>query len=187
MNNEKGFTLIEIIVSLILIGILAAATSLGIGSSIQGYMFNVENVRIVQKAENIILRLNRELSEVTALDSSIDGSKGYIRYALGGESPLYKVINIAANDLQLRENASANCTNSTCTARILLDKVSSFAVQYEYPNPSVKWNDYPPADFSTLLRIKATVKLTRYDGIDKLNEYEIVISPRNNGMLNGPR
>ncbi|MBF0120810.1 MAG: type II secretion system protein [Desulfobacterales bacterium] len=190
MNNSKGFTIIEIVVTLVLIGILAASVGFGIGASVQGYMFNVENVRIMQKAENAILRLTKELNDMTDIDNGANGSNGYIRYKLEVESPYYKAIVYDSNnrEIRLRENPAGDCSNSTCgTAarnKILLDKVSAFRVRYEYPAGT--WNNFPPSDFSRLLRMDITITLVRYDAIDQLNTFNIIISPRSNGMVTGP-
>jgi len=43
MNNESGFTLIEIIVSLVLVGMMAAIAGMGIVTGTKGYLLAKEN------------------------------------------------------------------------------------------------------------------------------------------------
>ena len=62
-NRQKGFTLIEMIAVLLILGIIAAFTGLGIVSAVQGYMFARDNAAVSEKAQLALERINRELLE----------------------------------------------------------------------------------------------------------------------------
>jgi prepilin-type N-terminal cleavage/methylation domain-containing protein len=65
MSNEKGFTLIEVIVSLVLIGILAAIAGMGLVKIAEGYVFAKQNAETVQKAQIAMARIVKELGAAT--------------------------------------------------------------------------------------------------------------------------
>jgi prepilin-type N-terminal cleavage/methylation domain-containing protein len=60
--NEKAFTLIEVIVCLVLIGIMAAIVGMGFMRIAEGYIFAKKNAETVQKAQVAIARIVKELS-----------------------------------------------------------------------------------------------------------------------------
>lgn len=61
-RNEKGFTLIEIIVSLIIVGIIVAVMSMGFLQVVRGYVFARANADTIEKGQMAITRIVKELS-----------------------------------------------------------------------------------------------------------------------------
>ena len=53
IRSQKGFTLIEIVVTLVLVGILAALGGFGIVQAVKGYITVKENSAITQKAQTV--------------------------------------------------------------------------------------------------------------------------------------
>ena len=73
MRNKAGFTLIEIMVSLVLVGLIASIAGTSVVMGTRGYLFARENDAITQKAQLALGRLNREfieLSDVKAVNDS---------------------------------------------------------------------------------------------------------------------
>jgi len=62
-NRQKGFTLIEVITVLLIVGIMAAFAGLGIVAAVQGYMFSKDNATNSEKAQLALSHINRELLE----------------------------------------------------------------------------------------------------------------------------
>jgi prepilin-type N-terminal cleavage/methylation domain-containing protein len=62
-NRQKGFTLIEMICALVIVGILSAIAGLGIVAGVRGYLFSKDNAAISAKAQVAISRISRELLE----------------------------------------------------------------------------------------------------------------------------
>ncbi len=61
LSEEKAFTLIEVIVSLILVSIMAAIAGFGFVQITQGYIFAKQNSETVQKAQIAMTRIDKEL------------------------------------------------------------------------------------------------------------------------------
>jgi prepilin-type N-terminal cleavage/methylation domain-containing protein len=64
MKRQAGFTLIEIIAVLLIVGIIASISGMAIVTGIKGYLFARDNTSICQKAQVTLSRLNREMKEL---------------------------------------------------------------------------------------------------------------------------
>ncbi len=70
MKRDRGFTLIEVIVVLVLVGLLAAMAGFGITTGVRGYLMAAENADITQKAQLAMTRLSREILECFDCDGN---------------------------------------------------------------------------------------------------------------------
>ena len=70
LSNEKAFTLIEVIVSLVLVGIIAAVAGFGLVKISQGYIFAKQNSETVQKAQIAMARIAKELEVATSISTT---------------------------------------------------------------------------------------------------------------------
>jgi prepilin-type N-terminal cleavage/methylation domain-containing protein len=83
MWDEKGFTLIEVIVSLVLIGIMAAIAGMGLVRIVEGYVFAKKNAETAQKAQIAIARIAKELGAATGITAAGTASITYTRTGSG--------------------------------------------------------------------------------------------------------
>jgi len=77
MKTESGFTLLEIIVSLMLVGIITAMAGMAILMAAKGFMFTRENAHMAQKAQLAMARMERELLELLDVGTTSSTSIEY--------------------------------------------------------------------------------------------------------------
>ena len=82
ITDRRGFTLIEVISVLVLMGIVFSVAGMGIVTGVQGYLLARENAVVAQKAQLALSRLTRELQDAY----SYDGQNLHDGY-LGVDSP----------------------------------------------------------------------------------------------------
>jgi prepilin-type N-terminal cleavage/methylation domain-containing protein len=63
--NQHGFTLIEVIVVLVVLGLLTAVGSFGLERAMDGYTLAQANAESTQKAQNALDRITIELANIT--------------------------------------------------------------------------------------------------------------------------
>lgn len=183
MNNESGFTLLEIIASLVLLSIMATMAGLWIVLGARGYVFTRENSIIVQKAGMVMARIERELLELSALDIAASDD-GCIRFKAGTVSSYYRAIGLNGTELELKVSDSADCDCNT-SGFLLGDSISDFTISYEDSAGTSPVPSTPPADLEDLVAIHVDFTINRSDGTDA-EKFETIVNPRNNGNPNGP-
>jgi prepilin-type N-terminal cleavage/methylation domain-containing protein len=111
-HNKKGFTLLEVIVSLVLIGIIAAIAGIGLVQITEGYVLARKNAETVQKAQIAMTRMIKELGSIMTISSS---SATSITYTRSGS---------VTNTIQL-SGELVQISGST-----LIDNVTAFSLTY---------------------------------------------------------
>ncbi len=95
-NCQRGFTLIEIVVTLLLVGIIAAMGGMGIVQAVRGYVSVKQNTEITQQVQTAMTRINREITEMISIPS-------------------------AASNTLIPITGTSNCTGTDCVRKIGLD------------------------------------------------------------------
>ena len=67
--NQKGFTLIEIIVSIVVMTIITVIAGVGLVEISKGYVFSKKNAIITQQGQIAMARLKKELSNIQSVTS----------------------------------------------------------------------------------------------------------------------
>ncbi|MBI9083061.1 MAG: type II secretion system protein [Desulfobacterales bacterium] len=179
-NTDSGFTLVEVIVTMLLVGVMAALTGMGIAIFMQGYVTTRENVDIAQKAALAMERITRELEALTEIDVTSDAT--CIRYRIGTESDNFRRIQYYDNQIQLDLTSTVNC-DGTEDGKTLTDRVEagSFSLGYESGTGTAS---SPPTAFRDLLAIHLAFHLERKDAL-AANDFSLAINPRNTGVMKG--
>ncbi len=181
MSNEKGFTVVEAIISLILVGILIAVAGMALVRGMQGYVFARENTVISQKARLVMARMSRELMELSAIDTS-NSDHSCIRYKVETVSPFFRAMGLNNGDLELNVSSTedCDCPSNGDHGDLLADGIDSFTIDYEDQN-GLRAPPAPPANLSDLRAIKVNFTLDRSDS-NPNNAFAITVNPRNNGL-----
>lgn len=160
LKTEKGFTLIEVIVVLILVGVLAAVAGIGYVQVVKGMLFTKMNAVTIQKGEIAITKLvkefnNMNISSVTAADAT---------------SITFSSVKDAVSS-----SHTVALTGNTITydGHVITDQVSEFSLTY--------YDNYDSAGQTTWQSsrriIEITLKLKGAD--DVISEFKARVKPRN--------
>jgi prepilin-type N-terminal cleavage/methylation domain-containing protein len=130
MSNETAFTLIEVIVSLVLIGVLAAVAGMGLVKITEGYVFAKQNSEAAQKAQIATARIVKELSAAekasaaaTAITAAGSNSVTYTRRESAGSATfITNTIDVSGGTVRVQVGAAAAAT--------LIDNVTALALVY---------------------------------------------------------
>jgi len=177
MNRESGFTLIEVIVSLVLVGMMAAIAGMGIVTGTKGYVLAKENSHMAQKAQIAMARIQRELMELTDIAATqnepafivYDNTSG--RHAIARDDTTVKMyFNLGSGAMSPPMDAGD----------ILVDNVNNFTLSYFQGT-----NVWGGLDIQRLSTIKADLALDRSDGSGNTVTFTTTVNPRNTNNYGG--
>ncbi len=173
ISEASGFTLLEVIISLVIAGIMAVVAAMGLVSFTKGLIFAKESSHTAQKVQLAMSRLNFELMELTNIaardDTQPDPHVIYDnkdgRHAIAKDGTTIKMFfNLASGAVTLPGTAGD----------ILIDNVGSLSFNYykDYQNstPWVLGTD----DIDLLTAVEIDLTLTGIGGT-----FSTIVYPRN--------
>ena len=86
MKRESGFTLIEVIATLVIVGIMATVAGLGIVTAVKGYMLAKNNAVIAAKGQVAQARITRELTDLSSVTTANTSSIVFNEIDVGGNT-----------------------------------------------------------------------------------------------------
>ena len=202
LTDKQGFTLIEIIVVLVIMGIMAVGLNSAITYGVQHFVFARNADQLSQKAQLAMARLSRELIDIKAVDSA---SADQVDFRLPKSKAPTTVppCNLDECNYRIKRNGTQitlEGTSPVVTAQVLIDGLnatnnSKDFLSYFQSNGTAAWTTangfgYIKADGSInanyLATIKVQIALDFPSGGNPL-EYQGTVNPRANGILNAPK
>lgn len=142
-DRQKGFTLIEIIVVLVLVGIMAALAGLGLTTGVRGYLIAAENAEMTQKAQLAMNRLSREIRQCATCDASAtnlpfeSGTFSYDIIVEGTEDDpagyITRTLSLDSGTLNLDANALVDQVSSFTLTRDPNDEMITIMLKLAHP------------------------------------------------------
>ncbi len=118
MKKESGYTLIELIAAMVLVGIIASMASLFLIAGLNGYLFATKSVGNAMKVQTAMARIGLELREVSNITAMVtDTSVTYTHEQLSGARKL--VFDSGTGKLYIEKDS---------TQYLLLSDVSGFTL-----------------------------------------------------------
>lgn len=172
--NTNGFTLIELIVSMVIIGLIGFGASLFFVYAAKGYMLTRANTELFQKTNLAMERLIRETKQ---MDTVYSVSATSISFQRDGED---FGISLVGTDLKLIR--SSQLPDASTPGSTLIDNVSAFNLSFEDADGNT-WT--VPADNSLTGLSRIIIQLT-IDIENTSRTFTMEVNPVYNDTINGP-
>ena len=175
LKAEHGFTLVEVIVVLVLMGILAVGLSMGLIQGVQNYIFASAASQLSQKAQLALARINKELIDATAITTASGNQVDYELTSSDGTKTQCSIVNVNGQILLI----------SGGTRPVLIDNVNTGSTLFTYfqSDNTTAWTT--ANTFSQLAQIRVNIVLNYSPGQTLV--FQTTINPRRNNPLNTPK
>ena len=124
--NHRGFTLIEVIVSIIVVSIISLLAGMSFYQIAKGYVFYRDNSEMAQQAQIAMTRLKKEISSIKSVSTATATSITYKRSSDATGTP-FRSISWAGGDNPLLIDANTLISPVTAFSLVYYDSYSSTA------------------------------------------------------------
>ena len=176
INKQKGFTLLEIIVVMILVSIVVSVAGLGIVRVVQGMVFTKTNAATTQKGQIVMTKLIKEFNNISAVDATASDAE-HTMITFTSVKKESSELAYRKHTVQWLRNGNVVTyitydTDDSSVEDVLTDQVSDFTLQYLdiYNSASSTWK--PSSRI-----IEITLKLTGANDVPSV--FTARVRPRN--------
>ena len=182
-NQESGFTLIEMIAALIILGIMAIALSSAIMYGVQNLISARDAAQISQKAQLALARINRELVDLNSVNAASTNNNS-IQYTLstGGEFRirfLNSQILLAGINPAVAEQVLLGGLDATNGGNNFLTYTNFSGSAWTTADPI---NQLARLNIIIVINLAGTGQLHQ----NQLLSFTTTVNPRRNGVQNAP-
>lgn len=174
-GRQSGFTLIEIIAVLVIVGIAAAFGGMFVASILNGFMFTQSNAETAQKAQFFLGRLSMEFENITDISQITDGSANVqMRYTTRlklDEPDLERILTFTDSTVTLSHVGAVGST--------LMDNVSAFDLRFKKSDGTETAEDWTIGDtMDELYTIYITLTLKHAGLKETSSTFSTAICPK---------
>ena len=175
LKPEAGFSLVELIVSLVIAGILAVALMTIVVTALNGFSLSRDAAGVTQKANLALSRIRIELLNATRITTAQAN-----RIIFETDNGTYEILK-TGNVITLEKiDAGSPIPAKTLVDNILTNYGADSFLTYEKRDAS-PWTPPTPPDISELYGITIVLKFTNYS-----RTIRTMVNPRNNQLRNAP-
>lgn len=178
--KAKGFTLIETVAVLLIVGVIAAVAGVGIVSGVRGFVQAREASTMAMEAQLAFDRITREVLELVDVPADSTATRLVVRnVGAGGAGQFDRSIEYVANAREIR---IANGAQGAQNGDTLINNVTAFSLTYwQEDDSSATWS--AGTDPRLLSGVDVTFTLAAPGGTTRTFSNRIV--PRNNENRGG--
>jgi len=188
MKKDAGFTLIEIIVTLVLLGIMAAIAGMLIAQGARGYITANENNKLSQKAQLALDRMILEFEDISAISAVTESSSSSICYTLtyydvntGGTTDVSRCIGRVGNEIKIVDGTAPPTAG---TGSVIIDNVNAFQLDfYRFTDPFTGTGTWAPTNILNLASIRINLTLNITDVAGGTYTCSTLYNVRRNGII----
>ena len=185
MKNRAGFTLIEIIVTLVFIGFMAILAGMTLVTGVEAYFQTKSASDLAQRAELSLDRLKLELENMTAVTAASATGACYTVRRESHDDDQDRCLALVGDEIRLINGTTAPTAS---TGSILIDDVNALQINYYDQDDDLAgtgtWTT--SGNLWDLHAIRVTVTLNRTDDSGGANAFSAVIYNKRNGRYSGP-
>lgn len=182
-GSQLGFTLIEMIFSMVLFGIIGVFSGLFIVRSLEGYILSNSNLGRTQKVQSALTRLAIEMENLTTISNYSNGGSSvtYTTRPKSTDPDIVRSVNLVNNEVKIIDGSTPPARN---TGNTLIDGVGEFRLNYfEVTESGVLLNWGGSQENLYLIEIQIVLNAT--GPYDSATTFVTSITPRRNGHWDG--